>query len=214
VASTLRASATTWNVLGQQVLMGQLYPPQVPNPDNDSLLNQVNILQRTGQDLSERGLIPGPGLPFFLDAWDGYPKARMRLFDVFEEVGNVVVLSGDSHNTWAFELVRDDKLADYYQTGEGVVAVEFGTGSVSSEGFESVFTDDASREGLRQLILNEDPQLKDADLTQRGYGVLTLTPTEATNRFFFVPDVSTSNSIEVEGPVFRVAAGTAALVAE
>ena len=66
------------------------------------------------------------GVPFNLDAWDGYPAARERLYAGFKRAGSrPLVLSGDSHAFWA------NNLSD----AEGMpVAVEFGTSAIMSRG--------------------------------------------------------------------------------
>jgi len=39
------------------------------------------------------------GLPFNLDAWDGYPANRDRVFSAIKSyANNVVVLAGDTHS--------------------------------------------------------------------------------------------------------------------
>lgn len=51
------------------------------------------------------------GLPMLnLDAWDGYPAERARLYDIVEQSGaNMLVLSGDSHMAWVNEPHRDGR---------------------------------------------------------------------------------------------------------
>ena len=57
------------------------------------------------------------GLPFNLDAWDGYPAARERLLrSALDANANLIVLSGDTHNAWAFDL----------DLGGSAAGVEFG----------------------------------------------------------------------------------------
>ena len=48
------------------------------------------------------------GLPSNMDAWDGYPAARERVFKAaLNADANLLVLAGDTHNGWAFELAQD-----------------------------------------------------------------------------------------------------------
>ena len=48
------------------------------------------------------------GLPLNMDAWDGYPAARGRVFDAAQKAdANLVVLAGDTHNAWAFDLTHN-----------------------------------------------------------------------------------------------------------
>ena len=65
------------------------------------------------------------GLPLNLDAWDGYPAARERFYDVVRDAGatGMIVVTGDTHTWWANDLV--DKSG-------GHMGVELGTHSVTS----------------------------------------------------------------------------------
>src|SRR6201989_2066096 len=45
------------------------------------------------------------GMPHNMDSWYGYPAARSRLLKAaLDADAEFVVLSGDSHNSWAYEL--------------------------------------------------------------------------------------------------------------
>ncbi|MEO1048043.1 MAG: alkaline phosphatase D family protein [Pseudomonadota bacterium] len=118
-----RARGTTWQVLVQQVLIGKQKAPAAlfaAMPDN-----LPDYLRRR---LEAGKMARAAGLPSNMDAWDGYPAARDRLFAAsLEADANLVVLAGDTHNAWNFDLAHD---------GEKV-GVEFGTSSVSSPGLES-----------------------------------------------------------------------------
>ena len=48
------------------------------------------------------------GLPFNYDNWGGYPAARARFLRSVQALGgNTVVITGDSHNAWAYNLAQD-----------------------------------------------------------------------------------------------------------
>lgn len=93
----------------------------------------------------------------FLDIWDGYPAERRRVIDHLTEeaLDNVVILTGDFHSSFAFDVVDPPvnfELVDipnvgvfpFYETdagydpvtGAGSVAVEFATPSVTSANFD------------------------------------------------------------------------------
>ncbi len=75
----LEQSASTWNVIAQQVLM--------------ALVDRV----------------PGPEVVIDVDKWAGYEFERRRLLRHLEARGisNPVVLTGDIHSNWAIELEND-----------------------------------------------------------------------------------------------------------
>lgn len=80
----LSASPARWNVLAQQVLMGQL--------DSD----------------------PGSPVTVGNDSWDGYAANRIRLVDAIEQrkIANPVVLCGDVHRHQASHVKGDYRKAD------------------------------------------------------------------------------------------------------
>ncbi len=173
LAASTRAG-THWQVLLQQVLMGNLKTPR-------------DLLRGAGSDvpdtvrkrLQAAVAASGAGLPSNMDAWDGYPAARARVFKAaLEANANLVVLAGDTHNAWAFDLAHE---------GEAV-GVEFGGSSVSSPGFETYLTF-IEPGTLAAALVAENPQLKWADTAQRGYMAVELTPTRATTEYRFTAGV-------------------------
>ena len=112
-----------------------------------------------------------------LDAWDGYPIARARLKQsILENANDVLILSGDSHNAWAFELAADN--------GNNPWAVEFATSSVTSPGLERFLP--VSPEFAHKQILASSPQLKFLDSSDRGFMLIKLTPEDAHSYWYFV----------------------------
>jgi alkaline phosphatase D len=163
-----------WQVIAQQVIMGTLAVP----PEAGAWL---------GPDATEgdraflaNGLDAGlAGLPFNHDSWDGYPQARRRLLrSALDADANLVILSGDSHNAWAFDLDLDGHAA----------GIEIAGQSVTSPGNESDFPAVAPAEMVRATVAR-NPQLKWANLHQRGYSTLTLTPERATAEWLFVDTI-------------------------
>ena len=185
----LAASAATWKVLGNQVMMTQL----AFNP-----------------------FAAGRNAPFTnLDAWDGYPAERTRLLTAIRDGGvdNVVVTTGDIHTTWASDLPLQPFGGYDPATGAGSVAVEFVTPSVTAANLnenqgippEQVPEDTptASERGLAAAY----PQLKTVELDEHGYFVLDLTPARAQADWFYVDDVRRQDSGERFSRAFFTAAG-------
>ena len=168
------AAGTHWQVLVQQVLIGNLKTPR-------ALVSQVGdgLPGYIRQRLMAASAASAVGLPSNMDAWDGYPAARERVFKAaLDADANLLVLAGDTHNAWAFELAQD---------GEKV-GVELGVCSVSSPGFESYlsFVPPATLAGA---LVAENEQLVWADTAQRGYMVVDLTPLRAVTEYRFVAGV-------------------------
>lgn len=173
LAASTRAG-TQWQVLLQQVLMGNLRTPR-------DMMRQAGAglpdFVRTRLEAAARA--SEAGLPSNMDAWDGYPAARARVFKAaLEANANLVVLAGDTHNAWAFDLAH-----------EGTpVGVELGGNSVSSPGFETYLTF-VKPDTLAAALVAENEQLKWADTSQRGYMMVELTPARATTEYRFTGGV-------------------------
>ncbi len=164
------ASGTHWQVLVQQVLIGNLKSPQ-------SLASQLGdgLPDFVRQRLAAAAMASKAGLPLNMDAWDGYPAARERVFAAaLAADANLVVLAGDTHNGWAFDLAQDG----------AAVGVELGVCSVSSPGYES-YLGFMQPETLARAMVAENTQLKWADTAQRGYMVVELTPARAVTEYRF-----------------------------
>ena len=117
-------------------------------------------------------------LPYNLDAWDGYPAARERVYQAMRATrARPIVVSGDSHAFWANEL-RD-------ATGEHV-AVEFGGTSVTSPGVCDV----VPLLPVSQLIQDANPgRVRFTDHGAKGFILLTLTHRQATAELMAVSTV-------------------------
>ncbi len=165
---------TQWQVLLQQVLIGKLKTPR-------------NLVETAGAGLPDfvrtrlesAAKASTVGLPSNMDAWDGYPAARERLLKAsLNADANLVVLTGDTHNGWAFDLAQDGTK----------VGVEFGGNSVSSPGFESYLTF-IKPDTLAASLVAENTELKWADTAQRGYMVVELASARVTTEYRFVTGV-------------------------
>lgn len=180
--SGLRASRRAgkpWQVLAQQIVMGSQRLPldmaEGMRPDSPDYIRR-RISNSVAQSRQ--------GLPWNMDAWDGYPAARERLLAGAKAAdANLVVLSGDSHNAWAYEL-----------SSRGAAAgVEFGGHSVTSPGAEGslpwIAPDKLSRE-----MVELNPELKWCDTADRGYMAVELTPAEASCEWRLLDTVRTRST--------------------
>ena len=121
-----RTAGRPWQVLGNQVVTARVAGPDVSRsmtPEQvQALMAQVPEAFR--EQFEQALFLFSMGLPFNLDAWDGYPAGRERLYQTFAEAGvQPIVLAGDSPAFWVNEL-KDE-------AGQRR-AVEFGTSAVSS----------------------------------------------------------------------------------
>lgn len=133
------------------------------------------------------------------DQWDGYPSERDRLVSAIgaraRRGGRTLLLSGDVHSSWAFEGPCDP--------GSGTpVAVEMTTPAVSSAPMGR-----AHYPGFWRILdraVNRLDHVRWADVTERGYGLVELTPVSAMLTFWFVhPYAEDPGGRAIPGAVFR-----------
>jgi len=199
----LAQSKATWNVLGQQVLMGKiLIPAELLVPlsavlsgnATQEVLNQINTMIMELVQLKMRVLQGDPTLtaiekarlttvaPYNLDAWDGYYAEREILYNTLKALNKkVVVLAGDTHNAWSSEL--------YSQAGD-FVGVELATSSVSSPGIEKYLN--IPVEQLQQFEMAFTTLIDELDYTnlnQRGYLNVSFTATQVQADWIYVDTI-------------------------
>ena len=162
------SQGVTWQVLANQVIMAR-----VALPDFTTTLTPS---QMAAQDVPIiRQMIPftALGLPWNLDAWDGYPAARERLYEAVAASGaRLVTLAGDTHTAYANELF------DHRGMRRGV---EFGCTSITSPGM-GAYIRDVPDLGPRIAAANREVVWHDP--FGNGYTLVTFTPerTEAVFR--------------------------------
>ena len=216
LVSQLQQSDATWQVLGQQVLMGRMTipAPVILNLADPSLglsisdyLALSTKAQTNPQALTpkERALIQQPAIPYNTDAWDGYGAARERILMTAKSLNkNLVVLAGDTHNAWANNL--NDKEGN-------AVGVEFATSSVSSPGFEE-YLSDIPPTTLQAVLTQLVSDLKYVNTNQRGYMAITVTPESCQSEWVFVSDILKQTYSSEIGQTLKVLAGANKLSAQ
>ena len=185
--------AAIWTVLGSGTNMGY---NSTPEQALDWFPKDAPERNRT---YARQGIAAAKaGLPYNLDNWGGYPVARSRLLAAAQRAdANLVVVTGDSHNGWAFDLPEGGKPA----------GVEFGGHSVSSPGFESATQGTDPTLIARNLVEANKTELRWADTSNRGYMHLSLTPQAATNEWVFMDTVKTLSMGTKKSHKMRVRAG-------
>ena len=181
----IQESQSTWQVLGQQVLMTPINLPapllfqQISINDYQALVYraQVDPSSLTAEELA---ILQAPSIPFNLDAWDGYPAARETILQAANVLGkNLISLAGDTHNAWAGHLVTSDG---------SLAGVEFATSSVSSPGLED-FLSDIDPGILAGALLQLSNPLQYANTENRGFMMLNLTHQEAVCEWVYIDTV-------------------------
>ncbi|WP_299367623.1 alkaline phosphatase D family protein [Winogradskyella sp.] len=197
--SQIASSNAQWNVLGQQVLMGQMFIPievltSFGTPNFNQILTElVEIKLRvinndptlTPEEIARVTTV----IPYNLDAWDGYPVERETIYSSLNGK-KIVTLAGDTHNAWSNTLLS---------TNNTEIGVELATAGVSSPGFEAfIGTDPAAIAGFEQALVILIDGLSYFDASRRGFLMTTFTGSEVTSEWMFVSTILSNNySLEV-----------------
>lgn len=166
LATSVRAGKP-WQLIGNQVVMAR-----VAGPDLEKTLGAEKFAAMlTRMPESYRGRIAQAvssyraGIPFNLDAWDGYPAARERLYASFRRSGSrPIVLAGDSHASWSNDL---------YDDAGALVGAEFGCTAITSPSYGALLP------GLGAVLAQVNREVVFCDQDAKGYTLLTLTPEAA-----------------------------------
>ena len=118
-----------------------------------------------------------------LDAWDGFPSQQARLLSEIERASRpVVVLTGDTHSSLAFDLPGAGYDA---RTQSPSIGVEWGTPALASPHV----TGDESR-AREAALLGATPYLRWTEQEAKGYLLLDVTPERARAEWWFVEDAT------------------------
>jgi alkaline phosphatase D len=175
IAKALGGEKALWSIVGSGTNMGYNLLPEAAlatlSPDSP----------QRNRDYVMQGITAAKaGLPYNLDNWGGYPVARSRLLGAAQRAGrDLIVVTGDSHNGWAYDLPEGGRPA----------GVEFGGHSVTSPGFEQSTRGIDPKQVAGALINKANPELRWVDTSNRGYMHLSLTPQAATNEWVFMDTV-------------------------
>lgn len=173
-------AGTAWQVLGNQVVMARVAAPDLKATMGEAafagLLAKLPDYARSR--VAQSVAMAAYDIPSNLDAWDGYPADRQRVYDIFSAAkARPIVLAGDSHMFWANELWND--------AGQKRVAVEFGTTSVTSPGYGDILPGVPLGEAFAQ----RNKEVKYAHPSAKGFVVLTLEHGKATSDLMAVSTI-------------------------
>lgn len=175
IATQFAANArkTVWQVVGMATPMGRTLMPQQgvdwlsANASAGAVANMKNAARAARH-----------GLPLWMDRWDGYPQARARFLKAAQQAdADLVMLSGDSHNAWAYSLEQDGRPA----------GVEISSHAVTSNGMETGYAADPAV--VARSFIEINPEITWARTTGRGYVMLDITPERIESEWIFMDTV-------------------------
>ncbi len=179
LTSELRESSAVWQLIGNQVI--------------------YSYLNWSEGEVSRN-----------MDAWDGYPVEQEKLANVIRSLDkqNVVFVTGDTHSSWAFEVVTNPFEAYDASTSEGAIALEFGVTSINSGNSNERYSDEeviAREQAITDTPIN--PHLKYSNLRDHGYMLLQLGREEGKVEFHFVDTLRVRDAATYLGETFYFTAG-------
>ncbi|MEM9706550.1 MAG: alkaline phosphatase D family protein [Pseudomonadota bacterium] len=186
-----KAKGQPWRLLANQIIMAEVISPDLtPHVTEEDL----QTLESQWSEVRAFVEFSKLGLPSNLDAWDGYPAARERLYERIREAQSdgLVVLTGDTHTWWANDLLA--------RNGDHM-GVELGVISVTSP---SPYADSflGGKGADYALLTNRDnPSVRYLSGSNHGYIDLEVTPERIEARFMAVDriDSPSYNGFEKAG---------------
>lgn len=173
----LRKHNTTWQAIGQQVLLGPLH-----TPDLEPLLDLEQPSMLPMEVLQQNIALSKSNAPVLLDTWDGYPWARQQLLrDIQRHGHNTVVLSGDLHTAIAGNVSLDGS--------DDTVTVEFMTTSVTSPGFAE-YLPERQPGAVSAATLRQNPDMRYMESQRRGWLCMTFNHDECTGEWHMLDTIT------------------------
>lgn len=130
-----------------------------------------------------------------IDTWEGYRPSRQRVMNTIRDLdlSNVVVLTGDVHSSWAYDIPMNPWDGYDSATGRGTTAIEVVTPAITSP---SGFGTPEQAAQRVERYRKERPHLRYVEGLHRGYVVLDVTRERVQADWYFVPTVSERNTAE------------------
>ncbi len=133
------------------------------------------------------------------DQWDGYAVERQEMLDLFAQLGNVVVLTGDIHAAAFASLPKNAK-----DLASGTVAYEVVCTSISSGG-------EFNLDAVRDLLLPENPHIHHLNASNRGYAIIDFRRDKVTVEYRIVDTVAVRGAALSTDARFRIDRATLGL---
>jgi alkaline phosphatase D len=186
LVSGLAASTARWKVLGNQVpFFPQVIGAQVPG----------QITELLGPKLA--AAFEAPLLQLYVEDWNGFLAQRQRIVDGLAGIDDVVILTGDVHQSYASEIpARPDR----YLLDRRSVAVEYVTPGVASPSLQTMVNQVAPGVGnLLDAVLNANaalanPWIKYAEGFRTGCMIVDFASDRVQTDWFLVDKGTDPNS--------------------
>lgn len=194
LANTLKAAESTWQLIGQQVMVAP-----TRSPDLTPLIDLESNAGLPRSQLEQYIAVSRSNPPMLLDTWNGYPVAREEFLATLGAYAeNPVVLTGDLHTAMAADLVP--------RGGSEPVAVELMTTSVTSPGFDQ-YLPQVRPNAVRDATLELNTMLRYMETARRGWLSVRLERRQCLAEWHLVDSVHRPDYEKTVDRRFRVGAG-------
>ncbi|MBL4870502.1 MAG: alkaline phosphatase D family protein, partial [Robiginitomaculum sp.] len=176
---TSKNKGLTWRLIANQILMGRINTPDLTSYEDEDFITELEKLAPQIRDFIK---ISPLGLPLNPDAWDGYPQARERFYQMVQNqnVRDLLVLTGDTHDCWVNTL----------ETASGTsMGIELGTSGVTSPGTGTYFA--SAAQDFSKRLSAKNPGILYHENQYHGYIDLSLTHEQGQVDFVNVDTVYT-----------------------
>ncbi|MCK5909977.1 MAG: alkaline phosphatase D family protein [Caulobacter sp.] len=183
LASQVQASVkagTAWQVLGNQVVMARVATPNLQKTMGEEKFGALvaQLPDYAKKRVAQSVAMSAYDIPSNLDAWDGYPADRQRVYDIFTAAkARPIVLAGDSHMFWVNELWND--------AGDKRVAAEFGATSITSPGYGDLMPGAP----IGEAFVQRNKEVRYSHGSAKGFVLLTLEHGKATGELMTVSTI-------------------------
>ena len=181
ISAALRRSkekGQPWRLIANQTIMARVASPDISDFAGEAFMEEIAEVFPAIYDYAALSPL---GLPVNPDAWDGYPAARERFYAMAQKQGvrDLLVLTGDTHESWVNRLTAADGT---------VMGMELGAPAVTSPGNGMMFGKGGPEFSKRLNENNED--ILYHDFRYQGYILLTLSRDTANADFISVNTVT------------------------
>lgn len=139
------------------------------------------------------------GTAYNTDAWDGYMSNKNRTLKTLYDnnIGNNIVLAGDTHANWVSDLVWLDEKDYDSTTGAGALGVELAGTAVSSTSSFGANTTLWQANNQSRFLIADNPELQWQEGYYRGYFEMQISKSRVLAQYFGTPSLQTRNGFEV-----------------
>jgi len=163
----LKQSTATWKLIGNQEMLGSWMSKGIPAAFH----------------------VPGNGIFFDPDDWDGFVDDRNRLYHFIDSshINNFVALTGDLHMSFVDDLTPDPQNRKTYNhhTGKGSVGVEVLGTSISRGGMAERGIPRVVIPLVQRISLGLNPHHLWCNFSQHGYATVDVTHERCVAEFWF-----------------------------